>query len=79
MSKAEIADKKPIKVELTEGETKGWCACGLNKESAFCNGSHKGSGLAPMRFVAEKSGDAHLCMCKQTKNPPYCDGAHANI
>ena len=79
MSKAEIADRKPIKVELTEGETKRWCACGLNKEGAYCNASHKGSGNAPLSFTAEKTGDAYLCMCKQTKNPPYCDGTHSKL
>jgi CDGSH-type Zn-finger protein len=20
-----------------------------------------------------------MCLCKQTKNPPYCDGSHARI
>lgn len=32
-----------------------------------------------MSFVAEESGDAYLCQCKQTANPPFCDGKHANI
>ena len=28
MSNPKIADKKPIKVELTKGEEQYWCACG---------------------------------------------------
>jgi CDGSH-type Zn-finger protein len=30
-------------------------------------------------FQAERSGTQHLCMCKQTKNPPYCDGTHRSL
>ena len=29
-----------------------------------------------MRFVADKTGLAYLCGCKQTKTAPYCDGTH---
>jgi len=79
MDKAKIAGRKPLRVELTEGEKKSWCACGLNEEVAFCNGSHKTTDLTPLRFEAQKGGPAFLCMCKQTKNPPYCDGAHNNL
>lgn len=32
-----------------------------------------------MSFVAEESGDAYLCQCKQTANPPFCDGKHAKV
>ncbi len=79
MDKPKIAGLNPIKVALTEGEKKSWCACGLNEEGAFCNGSHKPTDLTPLRFEAKKTGDVYLCMCKQTKNPPYCDGAHKSL
>jgi CDGSH-type Zn-finger protein len=32
-----------------------------------------------MCIVPEKTGRAFLCTCKQTANPPYCDGAHRNL
>ena len=32
--------------------------------------------LPPMIFSIEEEKTAHLCTCKLTKNPPYCDGSH---
>ncbi|WKV13226.1 glutamate synthase-related protein [Marivirga harenae] len=79
MSKPKIADRKPIKVELTKGEEKYWCACGLSQNQPFCDGSHRKTDITPKQFVAEETGDAYLCMCKHSKNPPYCDGTHATL
>jgi len=79
MSKPKIADKKPIKVEVKEGQEKHWCACGLSSNQPYCDGAHRTTDIKPVRFVAEKTEDAHLCMCKYTKNPPYCDGTHAKL
>jgi methylamine---glutamate N-methyltransferase subunit C len=79
MSKPTIADKKPIKVELTKGEEQYWCACGLSKNQPFCDGSHRTTDIKPLQFEAQESGDAYLCMCKHSKNPPYCDGSHAKL
>ena len=30
----------------------------------------------PKAFKAEQDGEAYLCMCKHTNNPPFCDGSH---
>ncbi|MDG1332777.1 MAG: glutamate synthase-related protein [Crocinitomicaceae bacterium] len=79
MSKPKIADRKPIKVELTKGEEQYWCACGLSKNQPYCDGSHRTTDITPKKFVAEETGDAHLCMCKHSKNAPYCDGSHAKL
>jgi glutamate synthase domain-containing protein 2 len=79
MSKPKIADTKPIKVELTKGDEKYWCACGLSSNQPFCDGSHSSTDITPKGFVAEETGDAYLCMCKHSKNPPYCDGTHATL
>ena len=53
-----IAAKAPAKVTLEEGKDYWFCTCGLSKNQPFCDGSHKGSGFAPQKFTAEKSGDA---------------------
>lgn len=79
MNSPKIADKKPIKVTLKNGEEQYWCACGLSAGQPFCDGSHRTTAMTPLKFVAEESGDAYLCMCKHTKNPPYCDGSHAKL
>jgi glutamate synthase domain-containing protein 2 len=71
-----IANNKPIKVELTQGDEYYFCTCGKSKKQPFCDGAHAGSGFKPKAFKAEKSGDAFLCQCKYTQNAPFCDGAH---
>jgi CDGSH-type Zn-finger protein len=77
MSKeAVVAQKAPFAVELTQGETYHWCACGRSKNQPFCDGSHQGTCLEPVAFTAEKTGTAYVCGCKRTANRPFCDGAH---
>lgn len=74
-----IAQKAPYKVEMEEGKTAFWCACGRSARQPFCDGSHKVTALTPLKFEAAKTGPAWLCGCKQTKNPPYCDGTHKGL
>lgn len=77
--RAIVADNKPKKVALTQGETYYFCACGRSSQQPFCDGSHKGTSFTPKKFKAEDTADAYLCMCKQSQNTPYCDGSHKNI
>lgn len=74
-----IFDRKPIGVDLKEGEDYYWCACGRSKNQPFCDGSHKGTSFTPMKFTPKETGKAYLCLCKHTKNPSYCDGSHKNL
>ncbi|PFG58074.1 glutamate synthase domain-containing protein 2 [Vibrio sp. ES.051] len=76
MSKPIIADNKPVRVDLTEGQEYYFCRCGRSKKQPYCDGSHAGTGLKPMSFVAEKDEEAYLCQCKHTANAPFCDGTH---
>ena len=76
MNNPTIADNKPKKVQLEKGQEYFYCACGLSKKQPFCDGSHKGSGFTPKKFIAAESGDAFLCLCKHSANTPYCDGTH---
>ena len=77
--KPTIADKKPIKVNLEAGKTYFWCSCGNSSNQPFCDGSHKGTGLAPVKYVAEKDEEVWLCQCKHTGNAPFCDGSHKDL
>ncbi|MAG96130.1 MAG: glutamate synthase-related protein [Alphaproteobacteria bacterium] len=79
MAEPIIAGRRPAKVELEAGESYHWCRCGRSQNQPFCDGAHRGSGLAPLAFTAEESGTAHLCLCKQSGNPPYCDGSHTRL
>lgn len=66
----------PYFVELEEGKTYAWCSCGQSKTMPLCDGSHAGTGMEPLEFVARKSETALLCGCCATGDPPYCDGTH---
>ena len=74
-----IAARKPAAVELEEGKTYFWCACGRSSNQPFCDGSHAGSGFTPLEFIAEASQKEALCQCKRTGNAPRCDGTHAGL
>jgi len=73
-----IADKTPVSIDLDPG-TYWWCACGHSRKQPFCDGSHKGTGLAPKKIeIAEKKKMA-LCRCKHTGKAPACDGTHRTL
>jgi CDGSH-type Zn-finger protein len=74
-----IAQRKPIAVSLEQGKSYYWCACGLSKAQPFCDGSHKGSEFAPVKFEAVESKEYYLCACKHSANQPFCDGAHKTL
>jgi CDGSH iron-sulfur domain-containing protein 3 len=79
MSKPEVAQKAPYAVEIEAGKNYAWCACGKSASQPFCDGSHKGTGIAPNVFKAEETKTAYLCGCKQTANSPFCDGTHSKL
>ena len=79
MEQPKIAQKAPYAVEVEEGKTYYWCACGKSSKQPFCDGSHAGSSFTPVAYTAEKSGTVHFCGCKHSKNAPLCDGSHHNI
>eukprot|EP00794_Sanderia_malayensis_P016098 gene16098-17719_t len=66
---------------LIPGQTKLWCACGLSKKQPWCDGSHKGTGIEPLRWkVPTKLQSTYeLCGCKHTKCAPLCDASHTSI
>ncbi|WP_170478527.1 CDGSH iron-sulfur domain-containing protein [Ruegeria arenilitoris] len=74
-----IAQKAPYPIEVTEGKTYFWCACGKSKRQPFCDGSHKGSGIEPVKFSAEATKKVFFCGCKHSANAPLCDGGHSKL
>ena len=79
MSEPLSPQKKPYAVEVEEGKSYYWCACGRSKNQPFCDGSHQGTDFQPVEFTAEKTDTVYLCGCKKTGNQPFCDGTHAKL
>jgi CDGSH-type Zn-finger protein len=79
MTEPTIAQKGPYAVELEAGKSYSWCACGMSANQPFCDGSHKGSGMTPVKLEATVSGTVYLCGCKHTANQPFCDGSHNSL
>jgi len=74
-----IAARKPAKVNLEEGKNYFWCQCGRSQNQPFCDGSHAGTGITPLKFTADKTGAVALCQCKSSAKAPFCDGTHARL
>ena len=68
--------KEPYAVEVSEGESYYWCACGRSNNQPFCDGSHQGTGIEPVAFQAQKSETKYLCGCRKSNKKPFCDGTH---
>jgi CDGSH-type Zn-finger protein len=74
-----IAQKAPYAVNVEAGKQYWWCSCGRSKSQPFCDGSHKGTGLAPLQYDAAKTETKWFCGCKATKGQPFCDGGHKSL
>lgn len=70
--------KAPYIVDETAG-TKHYCMCGRSDNQPYCDGSHQGTGIAPMKVEIEKDGRVAYCGCRQSANPPFCDGTHKDL
>jgi len=74
-----IAQKAPMPVDVEAGKTYFWCACGKSSKQPFCDGAHKGSGIAPVKFTAEADKKLFFCGCKASAKAPFCDGTHKDL
>ena len=79
MDKPVVAATAPCPVEVEAGKSYWWCACGLSKSQPFCDGSHKGTGFAPVEYRAERDKIVFFCACKQSPAAPVCDGTHSSL
>ena len=78
MSTRVSPQKAPYGLDLDPG-TYYWCACGRSRNQPFCDGSHPGTGFAPVQFTVDERKKLWLCGCKHTGTAPYCDGTHKSL
>ena len=74
-----IAQKAPYPVEVEEGKTYFWCACGRSSKQPFCDGSHKGTDFSPTKWECDADGRKFFCGCKMSEGQPFCDGSHKDL
>ncbi|MDZ4742903.1 MAG: CDGSH iron-sulfur domain-containing protein [Verrucomicrobiota bacterium] len=78
MSEPHIAQKAPIEMDMEPG-TYFFCACGLAKNKVFCDGSHKGTDILPLKVEITEAKKVWWCGCKHSHNGAFCDGTHNKI
>ncbi|HUS24926.1 MAG TPA: CDGSH iron-sulfur domain-containing protein [Candidatus Binatia bacterium] len=81
MSEPPIARREPFLLELPAGDYL-WCACGRSRTQPFCDGSHAGTGVEPLKFSIQPRRNPQtvwLCGCKRSRRPPFCDGTHNKL
>ena len=78
MTEPVIYQKFPIVMKVEPG-TYAWCACGRSKNQPFCDGSHAGTGLGPLKVEIKEAKTVAWCACKHSGNMPYCDGRHSQL
>jgi CDGSH-type Zn-finger protein len=79
MADAVVAGNAPIAVDVEEGKSYWWCACGRSSRQPFCDGAHKDTGFEPVQYKADATRKVFFCACKQTAGQPLCDGAHSKL
>jgi len=73
---AQEVKNTPCSVLVESGKNYYWCACGRSRTQPFCDGSHKGTEITPVKYVAVRKEWVWFCCCKNTRTPPLCDGSH---
>ncbi len=77
MTEVVRASDTPYACDVEAGETYFWCACGKSANQPFCDGSHSGSSISPVKYQADESKRVYFCGCKATAGQPFCDGSHS--
>jgi len=78
MKLPKVVAKQPV-IEALEPGSYWWCACGLSAKQPMCDGTHKGTDFAPVKFTITEKKKVALCQCKHTANKPFCDGSHSKL
>ena len=55
MNKGQRAGNSALAIEVEQGKSYYWCACGKSKKQPFCDSSHKGTEFNPVVYKAEET------------------------
>lgn len=66
-------------VDQCEAGKYAWCQCGSSTNYPYCDGTHRGSGITPLKVSFEKPCCVVWCACGESRNKPYCDGSHSRL
>ncbi|MDH3921005.1 MAG: CDGSH iron-sulfur domain-containing protein [Rhodospirillales bacterium] len=69
----------PFKIEVSAGDKKAFCMCGLSKNGPFCDGSHKATDVTPEVIAFDEDQTLFVCGCRQSAKRPFCDGTHRTL
>ncbi|MGD8568429.1 MAG: CDGSH iron-sulfur domain-containing protein [Gammaproteobacteria bacterium] len=79
MAEPQSPQQAPYAMDVEEGKTYYWCACGRSQNQPFCDGSHNGTEFTPVAYTAPKSQRVFFCGCKKSATKPVCDGTHNKL
>jgi CDGSH-type Zn-finger protein len=70
--------KCPFVTDCTPGKY-AWCQCERSGSYPYCDGTHRGSAVSPLKVVIDVTRRVAWCACGTTGNRPFCDGSHARL
>ena len=53
-----------------------YCMCGRSSRYPYCDGTHRGTDVHPIKVILEEAKTIAWCACGRSQNKPYCDGSH---
>ena len=56
-----------------------WCRCERSAQYPYCDGTHRGSEVSPIKVVFDEPRTVIWCACGLSQNAPYCDGSHSRL
>ena len=79
MTNPDVPQKSPYVQDMQPG-TYAWCSCGKSAKQPFCDGSHRGTGMTPVRTEITEAKKVAWCGCKHaTGGSVFCDGSHRKL
>ena len=80
MITARRAADTPFAINVEAGKDYWWCACGQSNNQPFCDGSHRGTGMTPVRTEITEAKKVAWCGCKHAAGGSvFCDGSHRKL